>query len=364
MNPRKFLILGGAAAVLLAAGIFFSAHRASQQSDLGGRAVFADLKAALGEVSEIRLSKGDGSLTTLRRGEAGWVVAERNFPADNTRVRELALALANLRVVEAKTSDAANYARLGVESPDSPTATSTLVEVKAGEKAWSLIVGKGADNRTVYVRKPDEKVSLLAEPLLTADPEQKRWMDRLLVDLRGAAVRDLTVKTGKAATYQLTRAKQGDAELALTPVPKGRAAASNMVLNGQVESLVAFNFEEVRALPSPAPVYPDSAIYRTFDGQVIEFAGRRDGDKTYITVKAQRDPSLVAPPAALAAPAPTAAPEASPVAPVATGNAADAEPRDNTAERLATRTQGVEFEVPAYKYEGIFKPFEELLEPK
>lgn len=366
MNQRKFLILGGATALLLAAGIFLSVHRSSQQSDIGGRPVFADLKNSLGEVSEIRLSKGDGSLTTLRRGDTGWTVVERNYPADSLRVRELALNLTNLRVVEAKTADEANYARLGVESPDSPTATSTLVEVKAGEKNWKLIVGKGADNRAVYVRKPDEKTSVLAEPLLIADPDQKRWIDRLLLDVRGAAVRDVTVKTGKAS-YQVARARQGDSELALSPVPKGRAAVSNMVLNGQMEALVAFNFEDLRAAPSPAPAYPDTATYRTFDGQVIEVSGRREGDKAFVSVKAHRDASLAAPPAALAAPAATSAAPASAVPAVAADAKAEpavADAKDLTSERLASRSQGVEFEVPAYKYEGIFKPLEELLEKK
>jgi hypothetical protein len=33
-------------------------------------------------------------------------------------------------------------------------------------------------------------------------------------------------------------------------------------------------------------------------------------------------------------------------------------------ERLASRAQGVEFEIPVYKYEAIFRPYEELLENK
>ena len=357
MNRQKLLILGGGAAALLAAGIFFSAHRASQQSDLGGQPVFTGLKDSLGEVTEIRLSKGDGSLTTLRRGDAGWIVVERNFAADNSRVRELALGLSNLRVVEAKTSDPANYSRLGVESPDSPTATSTLVEVKAGEKSWSLIVGKASGNRAVYVRKPETAESLLAEPLLTADPDQKRWTDRLLVDIPGANLREVTVKTGKAPAYQVARASQGESELSLSPVPKGRTAASNMILNGQVEALTSFHFDDVRALPSPAPDYPDAATFRTYDGQVLEFAGRRDGDKAFVTLKAFRDASPAAVPAAIAAPATT--PDAS-----GKPETHPAETSDQTTERLASRVKDVEFEIPGYKYDGIFKPLEELLEKK
>jgi hypothetical protein len=260
-------------------------------------------------------------------------VVERNYPADAARVRELALGLGNLRVVEAKTSDKANYTRLGVESPDTPTAASTLVELVAGDKTWSLIVGKGADNRAVYVRKPSEEASLLAEPFLSADPDQKRWIDRLLVDLQGADVREVSVKTGKAPAYRVSRAKPGE-ELALSPVSKGRAAASNVILNGAVEALASFSFDDVRALPSPAPVPTDTATYRTFDGQVIELTGRREGEKAFITLSARRD-----------GPAP-------------------AEPKNQTTERLAQRAPGMEFEVPAYKYSALFKPIDELLEKK
>ena len=80
--------------MLLGAGIWLSVHRSSQQGNLGGGAVFPDLKPALGEVEEIRLSKGDGSRTTLRKAADGWTVVERDYPADGSRVRELVMNLA------------------------------------------------------------------------------------------------------------------------------------------------------------------------------------------------------------------------------------------------------------------------------
>ena len=190
MNQKSMLAMAGAAVLLIGAAIWISTHRSNQQATLDGASVFADLKPALGEVEEIRFSKGDGSRTTLRKNADGWVVVERQYPADAGRVRELALALANLKVVERKTSDPANYAKLGVEAPDTPTAGSTLVEVVAGKKTWALIVGKGAGGRAVYVRKPAEAASSLAEPLIAADPDQKRWIDRHLTDLPGASVHD------------------------------------------------------------------------------------------------------------------------------------------------------------------------------
>ena len=79
-----------------------------------------------------------------------------------------------MKIVEHKTSSPANYPKLGVEAPSTPTATGTLLEVVAGKKAWSLIVGKGAEGRSLYVRKPDQAQSELVEPNVTADPETQK----------------------------------------------------------------------------------------------------------------------------------------------------------------------------------------------
>ena len=162
-------------------------------------------------------------------------------------MRELVLGLDNMKIVERKTSDPANYAKLGVEAPDTPAAASTLVEVVAGHKTWALIVGKNAEGRAIYVRKPKEAASALAEPAITVDPDQKRWVDRQLTDIPGAEVHDIAVKPGSGPAYLLTRAKRGDADLALSPVPKGRKPASSMSINGQADALTAFNFDDMRA---------------------------------------------------------------------------------------------------------------------
>jgi hypothetical protein len=365
MNQKKTLMLAVVTALVLAAGVFLSLHREGSRSGIGGTEIFADLEKSLAQVAEISLSKGDGSRTTLRKTENGWSVVERGFPADGTRVRELALGLANLRVIERKTSDPANYPRLGVEPTDTPTATGTLVEIRAGDKTWSVIVGKNADNRAVYVRKPDEAESLLASPFLSVDPDQKRWIDRLVVDVPGDHVHEISVQRGKEPAYLLRRAERG-AELALTPVPKGREPASAMSLASQADALVRFNFDDVRGLPDPAPGFPDTATYRLFDGQVLEFRGRRDGEKSFISVSARRDPALAA---RFAAPPESATEKVakgeSPVAnPAADAAPAGSAPVDQWVERLDARARGVEFEIPLYKYEAIFKPLEDLLEPK
>ena len=367
MMPRhRSWTLAGAAAVLLVAGLWLSQHRASEQSSLGGGSVFTDLTPALGEVTEIRLSRGDGSRTTLRKSADGWTVVEREYPADAARVRELALGLAGMKVIESKTSDPANYARLGVEAPDTPTAASTLVEVIAGTRSWSLIVGKNAEGRALYVRKPKEAASALVEPAITVEPDPKRWIDRELVDIRGDSVHDISVRPAGGPAYLLSRAKRGDTDLAMSPIPKGRRAASNMSLNGQADTLTAFNFDDMRAVPSATAAATDHATFRTFDGQVFEFAGRKEADKAWVTVAASRDAALAAqfPEPPPPAPATPAAPASTVGAAPAATAAAPAKTPDQSAERLAARARGLEFEIPLYKYETLFRKQEDLLEPK
>ncbi|HTU64773.1 MAG TPA: DUF4340 domain-containing protein [Steroidobacteraceae bacterium] len=358
MTRKNFLTLAGAAAVLLIAGLWVSAHKARQQADLGGGAVFDDLRPALGALAEIRLSKGDGSRTTLKREKDGWTVVERNYPADPARVRELALALAGLKVVERKTSDPANYAKLGVEPADSPTATSTLVELVAGKQTWDLIVGKAADGRAVYVRKPKDAASALAEPLVTVDPDQKRWVDRLVTDIPGTDVHEISVQPAAGSAYLLTRAKRGDADLVLSPVPKGRNSATSMALSSQGEALAGLNFDDVHALEGAPPAATDRATWKLFDGQVIELAGHRTGDKTFVTVAAHRDAALAA---QFAAPDDAKA-DAKTDAKADAKAATPAKPDAQTVERLAGRTTGVQYEIPAYKYDALFKAQEDLLE--
>jgi hypothetical protein len=222
-----------------------------------------------------------------------------------------------------------------------------------------LIVGKGAEGRAVYVRKPDDAVSALAEPNVSADPDQKRWVDRAILDLPGANVHEIAVTPAKGPAYLLTRAGRGDANLGLDSVPKGRKPAA-MSVNGQADALVALNFDDVRAAPAAAPAAADHATYRTFEGQIIELSGRRDGEKAFVTVSASLDPALAA---RFAMPADSTAAPATP-APATPASATAAAQPAALVERLAARAKGVEYEIPAYKYEAIFKTQEELLEPK
>src|SRR5690606_11556519 len=158
---------------------------------VAGGAVLPKLKPVLNDVTEVRISKADGTRTTLRKEESGWIVAEREFPADSGRVRKLLLDLSELEIVEEKTREPENYKQLGVEdvtpsktgdedsSSDeaavaSSGATGTLLEAVTPAQTVGLIVGKHAGVRSIYVRPADSPQSLLATPAISADADPTR----------------------------------------------------------------------------------------------------------------------------------------------------------------------------------------------
>ena len=132
---------------------------------------------------------------------------EREYPADASRVRELVLSLASLKVVERKTSDPANYAKLGVEAPDS-----------AHRRQHAGGGGRGQEDLVADRRQGRRRPRRLraqagrggerpgGAPFIAVDPDQKRWIDRLLVDVPGANVHDISVKPANGPAYLLTRA--------------------------------------------------------------------------------------------------------------------------------------------------------------
>src|SRR5262249_7414145 len=69
------------------------------------------------------------------------------------------------------------------------------------------------------------------------------------------------------------------------------------------------------------------AVFRTFDGLEVELTGHKDGTRDFIAV-------------------------------VARSGSKDTQAEADT---LNTRTKGWEFEVPTYKYDGMFRPLEDLL---
>jgi hypothetical protein len=351
MTPSRLVLLALAALLATGGAFWLSSQRQLQRAVGAGDPVLPPLRAAINDVAEVRLSRGDGSGVTLRRDSGGWVVVERGWPADSGRVRKLLLDLSALAIVEEKTHDPARYPVLGVEDVTGPAATGTRVDVKTAKGSiQSLVLGKPSGAREGYVRAVGAAPSYLARPQVAAESNPARWLDTALLDVDAARIRAVALQAPGAPARVLEGAQ----------LPAALAGA-----------LDGLAFEDVRPRPLDAPgtgaaapleAPTRRARYSTWEGLVLELVGREDGNRRWISVDArfdaagarQRPSSTVGPAgtAAAAQPPATAAPGAAP-APAAAG-ATGTDPGAE-AKAIQRRTGGHEFEVPAYRFGALFE---------
>lgn len=333
MTPRRVAGLAVAALVVLAAALWLTGRRDTATAARVGSAVLPQLETQLNDVTRVRIESKDHA-ATLVHGAGGWTVEERNFRVDPLKLRRLLVGLADLRVVEEKTSNPAKYAQLGVEDPG-PAATGTHVVATTADAQFALLIGKAADASSVYVRVPGNPQSLLAAPQIVADADPKHWIDTALVDLPADRVKSVAVTPATGPAWHATR-DAATAPLELRDLPKGTAQRSPDGVTPVAGLLSNLRAEDVRAAHSPAPTAGADAsandksdmslaprvLVRTFDGVEIELHGRTDGDRYYIRGTAR-----------------------------SAGPASEAE-----AAEIATRIAGYEFELPRYKYDALFRP--------
>ena len=352
MNERRVYVLIGLAIVVIGSAIWVASQRHLPRDLDVGNKVFPDFKA--GELTEIDVSKaGAKRVVTLEIKGNEWTVAEReHYAADASRVRGLVLGVADLRIIEEKTSDPKNYSAIGVEDISQPSAGGTQVDFKSATGALSLIVGRSSGAKASFVRKPGSARSLLAAPQVFADPEPRNWLHRPIVDVATDRVQEVRVTMGKVS-YVLTRKERSQANFALSSAPKGKVLANDTAGNVVGTALANLELDDVRKYDAAQwPAAADRAEIRTFDGWVIGVEGRVDGEHHWIRVTSRYDEALAKsyPP-----PAPADTKATPPVTPASPQP--DAHKDSDT---LATRAAAWVYEVPKYKYDLLFKPLDEI----
>jgi hypothetical protein len=330
MTSRRVVLLLVAGLVIIAFAIWLSSQRHLDRATLSGDLVLPGLEGALNTVTEVRLSKGDQTRTTLKKGSSDWVVAERDYPADSGKVRKLLLDLGALNVVEEKTHNPANYPQLGVEDTTAPKAAGTRVAVVAPAKVYEVIVGKSSSGKSGFVRVPSTEQALLAAPSLAVEADPKRWLDNTLIDIQQERIKEIEERPGEGPGYTASREKKEQTDFAVSNLPKGRELTSPVAADSIAGALGGMTLDDVRKAGAPnGDAKVSHAIFRTFDGLEVDVAGHKDGTHDLIAITARSTAKETA----------------------------------DEAQKLTTHSQGWEYEIPSYKYDAIFTPLDSLLKP-
>ena len=328
MNARRAVVLALAALVVAGSAVWVQMRNAAQTAAPPAALVLAGLADSLDTVSEVRLARGDGIATTMQRqagSGAGWMVTQRGYAVDEVKLRKLLLDLSTLRAIEEKTSDPARYAVLDVQDATGADSHAVRIDVVAGSRTWTLLVGKAAQPSGTYVRVPPAPAAWLVQPPIGADPEPARWIETALVDVQASRVQQVSVRPAEGPAYTLSREHPETADFKLKPVPPGRKPAGSAVLNAAASNLAQLHADDVQAPPATLPPHASHASVRTFDGLVLDLDGHRDGTRAWVRVHAGGTDA-----AAAAA--------------------------------INARLDGRDFELAAYKFDAIFRPLDALLE--
>ena len=347
MNPRSLLALGSSAFLVVAAAVYVSKRTSPERSTPPDQPVLTSLADSLDSVSEVRISRGDGTATTLQRRDNGWLVVQRNYPADHGKLRSLLINLSGLRTIETKTSDPARYATLGLEDATGAQSHSVRIEIVAGARTWSLLLGKEAEPSGSYVRLSGAAAALSVRPRLEADPQPSHWIAPELLDVAADRVQHVAVHPAGAPSYWLARAARGAPDLTLHGVPPGRKPASPAMVDGIAGVLARLNATDVKERATAPPDHPSQASFRTFEGLQLDLDGYRDGGAAWIRIHASEDPETarrfgVSEAKTPVAPSPDAAAQAA---------------------AINARAQAFDFQIPDYQFNQIFRPVTELLAP-
>lgn len=135
-------------------------------------------------VSKLVVKDHDTKFTFYKDGKT-WRILEKNgYPVLTDRIEEILYGLADMRIVEPKTSNPANYATLGVNpvSEDDSKAIELIATDENGIEQVHLIVGK-RDELKVFVRRPEELQAWLAYGFVDLSSDFRDWVRQPLLGL-------------------------------------------------------------------------------------------------------------------------------------------------------------------------------------
>lgn len=323
MNKKQFLLVLGVLVALLAAGggLLWSERSDWKTSDTkAGQRLIPDLKAS--DVAELVISAA-GERLTLKKGEAGWGIVERNgFPANVERIGELLLKLVEMKVVQTDAAADSQRARLGLLEPgadggkaegkaegaakDDANVPGTVLELKdgAGKSLARLLLGKKlsksvegpagarqeAAGRYLLAGNAESgkllNVIVVSDPLAQVEVAAEQWVAKELIRVERAKSIVANGPDGRQR-FALSR-ENDDAEWKLAGGEKGDSSKIIDVTSG----MISMNLTDVvtgdkgnpsaeNGLDKPVVIKAD-----TLDGisYVLRLGAKSGEDKIYARV--------------------------------------------------------------------------------
>ena len=260
---------------------------------VSGELVFPGLLDELNSVVDISIQSEQGRFQIAKIGKFWTVPGRHGYMADFDKVRKTLVGLAQIRKIDAATSNPEQYRALGVDDVTAPDSRSVMISVAGGSGVLAeLIVGRKRGPAAIaslyefYVRMPGKRQSWIVEGLLPEIEDEGAWLDRRIASIDSARIQETLIETPDSASIRVFRESMQSDDFGLDQIPSGKKIRFQFQLNDIGKVLDRLNFEEFM----PAGDWNSGIKFksRTFDGLVIEGALSAD-DSQYAVFRASFD---------------------------------------------------------------------------
>lgn len=240
-----------------------------------GTLMFPHFAAKLATAAQIEITHRGIRTIIEKRPDGHWGIAGmRDYPVRDAKVHALLTELTELRLVEARTSDPAQFARLGLDDPNAVNSSADLLRVMDdnGTPILATIVGHrrvrtgtavpGDALRDVYVRRPQDHQSWLAKGGLQVDPDPAQWLDRSLMNIVRTRISSVNIDDGKLV-FERVDGRFG----AIQPV--NRPKLKGYKVDGVARALELLTFREMKPDTGAPGIDARHVVFSTNDGLVV-----------------------------------------------------------------------------------------------
>jgi hypothetical protein len=273
MRARTVGLLVALGVIVLAGGWYFGTATTpgERTAVAAGSLMFPDLTPRLRAATKIEVSHQGKQTVVEKRPDGGWGIASlQDYPVQETKLRALLTGLTELRLAEPRTSDPAQFSRLGVDDPNAPGSSANLLRVldADGKPILAVIVGhrrvRSQANvpEEVYVRRPDENQSWLAEGNLQADADPSLWLDRDVINIAHDRIASVAVPDKGLAFGRL------DGKFALVE-PAEHPKLEAYKVDEVARALELLTFQEVRPDKDAPGTEASHSLFTTNDGLAV-----------------------------------------------------------------------------------------------
>lgn len=265
--------------------------------------LYPALMDELSGVDTLKFKSAQDEFELKKQGEDWYIPQRFNYLADFNEVKRILIDIANVHILENKTSDASKLGILGLNQPGQDDSEALQIDMMKGdEKVAGIVIGKQRElpletgPRQFYVRRSGENHAYLVEGYLQISPVMLNWVKTEITNVereRIASV-DIIQPNGDKATIINT----GQKDKFGTPEDRENTIFKYAQLGYDIAgTLTHLRMEDVQ----PAKGFSRNgaevvkAQFKTFDGLVVTTETSFNDGIYFTTLSAEFDPNAIKP---------------------------------------------------------------------